>query len=134
MPKKNVIVPAQIEAPIAPVAAVPTLAGEGKPKRTSVWIDHIRSHAAKHGISYAEALRHPELKTGYTAKEKPAKKPKAEKMVGAGVIDQIPDQAVLGLAGQAKQMSTNFVPAETESLAAAKKVRKPRAKKVAEVV
>jgi hypothetical protein len=112
--------------------------GEGKSKRTSKWIEHIKTFASKHGITYAAALQHTELKDGYEAVAKSPRKPKVEKdekeIKGAGVIDQIPDQAVLGLAGQAKQMSTNMVPAETESLAAAKKVRKPRAKKVAEVV
>jgi hypothetical protein len=110
------------------------IAGEGKPKRTSKWIEHIKAHASKHGISYAAALQHPELKDGYEAVPKSPRKPKAEKMAGAGVINEIPDQAVLGLKAQAQQMSTNFGPAETEALAAAKKVRKPRAKKVIEVV
>jgi hypothetical protein len=130
MPKKNVVPP--IEASPAPVAAEPVVA---KSKRTSKWIEHIKSFASKHGITYAAALQHTELKDGYEAVAKSPRKPKAEKeMKGAGVINEIPDQAVLGLAGQAKQMSTNMVPAETESLQAAKKIRKPRAKKVVEVV
>lgn len=53
-------------------------------KKTSPWITHCKAFAKKHGITYPEALAHPDCKATYkkvAAKPvaKPAKKSKKRK-------------------------------------------------------
>ena len=49
----------------------------------STWTEHIKSHAAKHGLNYASALRDPKCKESYSKLSKPSKvgKPKMVKIV-----------------------------------------------------
>jgi hypothetical protein len=102
---------------------------KGDGKKSHAWIMHIKGFAEKHSITYSQALKHADLKKDYTPVVKAPRVKKEKVMEGAGVINQIPDQAVLAIAANAKQMSPNELKPELESLAAAKKVRKPRAKK-----
>jgi hypothetical protein len=34
-------------------------------KSANPWIEHVKAFARKHGINYAEALKHSDLKKGY---------------------------------------------------------------------
>lgn len=44
-------------------------------KKTSPWITHCKAFAKKHGITYPEALAHPDCKATYKPVAKPAAKP-----------------------------------------------------------
>ena len=126
---------AKEEPLVAKAETAPEIKGEGK-KRTHAWIDHIKAFAAKHSITYSQALKHGELKKDYKPVEKVPRSPRVKKekvvaMEGAGVINEIPDQAVLAIAANAHQLSPNELKPQLESLASAKKVRKPRTKKEA---
>ena len=128
---------AAAEAPLAKAEPAMEMKAEGK--KAHAWIDHIKGFAAKHGITYSQALKHGDLKKDYKPVEKAPRSPRVKKekavaMEGAGVIDQMGNQqAVLGISANAHQMSPNELKPELESLAAAKKIRKPRAKKTAAV-
>ena len=127
------ILEAAAAAKAEPVAEVKM---EGGAKRPHKWLDHCKAFAAKEGITYSAALKHPELKKDYVHVEKAPRSPRVKKekvMEGAGVINEIPNQAVLAIAANAKQLSPNELEPQLESLASAKKVRKPRAKKTAAV-
>jgi hypothetical protein len=34
-------------------------------KKSSSWIDHVKSFSKKHGMNYAQALSHPDCKASY---------------------------------------------------------------------
>jgi hypothetical protein len=118
--------------PVAKAEPAPEMKMEKGAKKTHKWIVHIKDFAEKHSITYSQALKHADLKKDYVHVEKAPRSPRIKKekvMVGGGVIDQIPNQAVIAIAANAHQMSPNELAPQLESLAAAKKVRKPRAKK-----
>jgi hypothetical protein len=125
---------AKEEPLVAKAEAAPEIKGEGK--KAHKWLDHCKAFAAKEGITYSAALKHADLKKDYKPVEKASRSPRAKKAVameGAGVIDQVPDQAVLAIAANTHQLSPNVLEPQLESLASAKKARKPRARKTAAV-
>lgn len=126
---------AKAEAPVAKAEPAVEMKAEGKGS-SHKWIMHIKKFASDKGITYSQALKHADLKKDYTPVVKAPRSPRVKKekvMVAEGVINQIPDQAVLAIAANAKQMGPNELGPELESLASAKKVRKPRSKKTAAV-
>ena len=58
------------------------------------WIQHVKDFASKKGISYRDALRDVECKSTY----------KKGGMCGAGVIDEVPNQALIAQQYNTKQL------------------------------
>jgi hypothetical protein len=48
---------------------------KSKSKKTSPWIAHCKAFAKKHGLTYPQALSHPDCKATYKSVAKPASKP-----------------------------------------------------------
>ena len=49
---------------------------------TSAWVQHVKSHSEKLGVSYGVAMRHPDVKSSYNKVEKVSRPKKSVKVVG----------------------------------------------------
>jgi hypothetical protein len=116
MPKKILkVVEEQLVIKAEPVAEA---------KKSHSWIMHIRSFAEKQGISYSAALKHAELKKEYVPVVKAPRSPRVKKEK-AVVVEVAPAAPSVVIAAPV---------VEPETIIAEKKIRKPRAKKIAVVV